>query len=317
MKNYTPKEPERNQDAAASAGEYTPEAQESRDARPMSEIIAEAVDNFTTLPIIIVEGLEFKHYGLLTTIHYYLNSRFESGDLDENGDQRYFHNIITPRNAHATKNIDLDTKDMLITSDSEEGWWFSFLLRNELQAWMRKPHVQFGKLLNDLATNLPNFGMVIWKRCGVGKDVYIKEVDLRDAIFDPGCETIRDSGIFIERSVIKPWDAMAKAKEGYWDRSNVIAAIRSAQAKKDEFLKQGSPQAPSEQQYSVTDTTPSLDAWEVHGWFPRQSLEAEGEAPMTADLDEYATDVQRRDMDRPRQVSGAWAGAGYGSRLMF
>jgi len=286
--NYTPKEPYRSQDVTDTAGSLTPESQEADEVKSVIDLVRETTEQFMTRPIVIVEGLEFNHYQLLTTIHYYLNSRFETGDLDENGDERYFHNIITPRNAHATKNIDLDSKDMLVTADSEQGWWFSFLLRNELQNWMRKPHVQFGKLLNDLVTNLPNFGKVIWKRCGVGAEVYLKEVDLRDAIFDPSASSIRTSGVFVERSIVAPWDAMDKVKEGYWDKDATIEAIRTAQAKKDKFLKEGAPDGASEQQYSLSDTLPSLDAWEIYGWFPRESLDQMGMVEMTDDLGEYS-----------------------------
>lgn len=314
MQNYTPKEPQRNQNVQANAGTLSKENQEGRNVPGIVDLVRDTVDNFMTRPIIIVEGLEFDHYALLTTIHYYLNSRFETGNLDENGDERYFHNIITPRNAHATKNIDLDSKDMLITADSEQGWWFSFLLRNELQMWMRKPHVQFGKLLNDLATNLPNFGKVIWKKCGTGKDVYIKEVDLRDAIFDPSAKSIRESGLFVERSTIAPWEAMKKADEGFWEKGPTVEAIRGAQAKRDEFLKEGSPDSSSEQQYSLADTLPNLDAWEVHGWFPRATLESEdAEIDMLDGVDQYAkpddVDDSAEDADSTDDVEYVYARA--------
>lgn len=298
MQTYTPKEPYRNQDVQANAGSLSKDENEKREVQSLVDLVSDTVENFMTRPIVIVEGLEFDHYKLLTTIHYYLNSRFETGDLDENGDERYFHNIITPRNVHSTKNIDLDSKDMLITADSEQGWWFSFVLRNELQMWMRKPHVQFGKLLNDLVTNLPNFGKVIWKKCGVGTEVYLKEVDLRDAIFDPGAKSIRESGIFVERSIIEPWAAMDKVEEGYWDREATVAAIRGAQAKKDDFLKQGSPESTSEQQYSLADTLPSIDAWEVYGWFPKEVLEQMGDVDMSSeslseDMKEYKVKAKK------------------------
>lgn len=274
MRTYTPREPERNQDVTAKAGTLAPDQPAKREAQAVTNLIQEAIENFMQHPITIVEGLQFNQYQLLTTLHYYLNSQFETGDTNENGEDRFFHNIITPRNAHATKNIDLDSKDLLITADHEEGWWFSFLLRNEVHDWMRKPHVQFGKLLNDLATNLPNFGKVIWKKCGYGDDIYIKEVDLRDAIFDPSAPTIKDSSMFIERTIMAPWQIMKKvnADEGAWDREAAIRVIRKAQVKKDKFLKQGSPTSGNDSEYSVTDTLPSSDVYEVHGWFPKDSL---------------------------------------------
>lgn len=289
MRTYTPREPERNQDVTAMAGTGV-EQPEAREAESVTALVQEAIKNFMENPITIVEGLTFSQYELLTTLHFYLNSRFETGDKNENGEDRFFHNIIVPRNAHATKNIDLDSKDLLITSDHEEGWWFSFLLRNEIHAWMRKPHVQFGKLLNDLATNLPNFGKVIWKKCGHGDDVYIKEVDLRDAIFDPSAPTIKDSGMFIERTIMAPWEIMAKVreKEGAWDKQAAIRIIRKAQAKKDKFLKQGSPTAANDSEYSLTDTQPNADVYEIHGWFPKQSAMEAGLAPGGYDDDEEA-----------------------------
>jgi hypothetical protein len=41
------------------------------------------------------------------------------------------------------------------------------------------------------------------------------------------------------------------------------------------------------------------------------------EGRFKAELDSYASDVQWREQDKPRVLSGSWAGAGYGSRLMF
>jgi len=311
MLNYTPKEPRRPQNSYATAGKYgkpshkmIEEPKESKkgekkkeEKEPMLEsdmeqkipqLVRDVTKNFMDDPIIVMDGLEFNHYETLKCIHFYLQSRFLSGELDENKNEKYFHNIIVPRNAHATKNIDLDSKDLLISSDTEEGWWFSFLLRNELQKWMRKPNVQFGKLLNDLAVNLPNFGKVIWKKCGSGEDVYLKELDLRDAIFAPDSQSIRASGIFIERSIIAPWEAMQKAEAGYWHKGKTRKAILGAQAKKDKFLKEGSPAVSAESQYSLTDTIPSLDAWEVHGWFPKTCVDGVEEVRMLKDVDQYA-----------------------------
>lgn len=261
-------EPVRN--PLPSAGTQVPKDYQT--SRTLSELLTSSVRNFIQYPIVIVPGVTFDHYDTLKTIHAYLNSTFLSGSLDENGDERYFHNIITPRNAHATKNIDLDTKDILFSVDNPEGWWFSFLLRNRLQSWMRE--AGFAQLLNDLATNLPNFGKVIWKKCGEGNELTVKEVDLRDCVFDPSAPTIRDSGLFLERSIMEPWKIMDKVKTGGWNKEAALCIIRGTSTKRDKFIANGGSPATPTSQYSLTDALPIADVWECWGWFPCEAIDA-------------------------------------------
>lgn len=276
-------------------GNPSPGTETKQDRLPvhsLTDIISSAARNFRQYPITIMEGLTFNQYELLRTTHFYLNSTFESGPLDENGDERYFHNIITPRNQHATKNIDLDTKDLLVNADAEEGWWFSFFLRNKFQEWMKEK--QFGKLLNDLATNLPNFGKVIWKKCGEGEDMEIKEVDLRDCVFDPSAKTIypKDNGIFLERTIMEPWKMMEMTEYGGWDKEAVVDCIREATSKRDKFIGADGVPSSATSEYSLTDTLPVSDVWECYGFFPKEVIaELEGEEVETPSEDD-ASDVE-------------------------
>jgi len=274
MRTYAAKEPPRDQNVAASAGRYADSPENSK--KTLTDLIRAAYENYTTYPIKIVEGLEFDQFTLLKEIHYYLSSRFLDGDTDDNGEPKYFHNIILPRVQHVTKNIDLDTKDVFVTADVEEGYWFSFLLRNELQQWMQKN--QFGSLLNDLCERLPKFGKVIWKKCTrQDGSVYVKEVDLRDVIFDPSAKSIRHSGLFIERAVMAPWEILKKAEEGVWDKQAALRAVNNANARVDKFLKENGPNGTVETEYTLADTIPDTDVYEAYGWFPKEAiLEYEG-----------------------------------------
>ena len=51
----------------------------------LGELLFEARRNFLEYEVEIVEGLNFNHYELLKTFNYYLNSRFETGDQNDDG----------------------------------------------------------------------------------------------------------------------------------------------------------------------------------------------------------------------------------------
>lgn len=275
MPPYTSAERPRRQDVQNQAGQFDPT--KPIQSQSLLEIFHDIRRGFVEDSIQIVEGLDWSQHETLKTIHYYLLSRFESGQTDENGNERYFHNIINSRNAHASKNIDLDTKDILLTADSESGWFFSFILRNEIRAWMDKHN--FGKLLNSLSENLPKFGKVIWERC-LGKDgeIEIKEVDIRDCIFDPSAKTIypKDNAFFLKRTILAPWEIMEKVKHGGWDKESAIALINSAPVKQDKFVSSNGSGSFASTTYSMTDTIPSVDVYDGWGYFPAQALKDSG-----------------------------------------
>lgn len=273
---YSPSEQERNQSVQNTAGAYA-DPNKAAKVYSLVTLVESAYKNYTSYPISVVEGLTFNQFELLKEEHYYLSGKFLNGDTDSHGNKKYFHNIILPRVQHVTKNIDLDTKDIFVSADNPDGWWFSFLLRNELQKWMRDEN--FGQLLNDLCEHLPKFGKVIWKRVydydaesGEPK-VCIREVDLRDVIFDPGAKRIKDS-LFLERKVMYPWEVMEKVKHGSWNKEAAKAAIRSAMDKADRFMKESGPSSVAETEYSVTDTASYVDVFEGYGYLPKATFRA-------------------------------------------
>lgn len=275
MPSYQPAERERRQDVHNQAGSQSPTKTES--PQTLVDMIQGVRRSFVEDDIQIVEGLTWNMKKTIDTIHYYTMSKFESGQVDENGNELYFHNIINSRNAHASKNIDLDTKDILLTADSESGWFFSFILRNEIRDWMDKH--SFAALLNDLSETLPKFGKVIWEKCTTEEgEPELKEVDLRDCIFDPSSKTIypKDNGIFLKRTILAPWEIMEKTEYGNWSKENAIALIGSAPVKQDKFIGSNGSGGFASTAYSLTDTVPSVDIYDAWGFFPAMMLKAAG-----------------------------------------
>ena len=270
-----------NSNAQGTAGAYAPgDGNRKSGEASLVDLVRQMRKNFLDTDVEIMPGLLFNQYKLLQTIHYYLNSRFENGDTDENGNDKYFHNIINHRNAHTTKNIDLDTKDVRVETDLEDKLWASWILRMELQAWMQDEH--FGRNLNQLAEDLPRFGSVVWKKTYEESDdaddssepkVCVKNTDLRDLIHDQTVERLKDSQLVAERIVMTSKQIMDKVKSGGWDEAAAKALLMpsSASVKKDHYLKEGAAAA-SPAAYSLTDQLPACDVYEVWGWVPETHL---------------------------------------------
>lgn len=241
----------------------------------ISELIRQMRKNFIDRKMEIMPGLLFNQYSLLQTIHFYLNSEFENGNLDENGNDKFFHNIINHRNAHTTKNIDLDTKDVRVTTDLENKYWASWILRMDLREWMRKEH--FATHLNHLAEDLPKFGSVVWKKSsytdkGGKKRTCVKNVDLRDLILDQSVECMKDSQIVAERVVMNAQQLNEMVDLGGWDKTEVDLLIGTGMTtvKKDKFLRNRDVENAGA--YSLTDTLPAIDIYEIWGWIPETYL---------------------------------------------
>jgi len=272
------------------AGMYGGEQQIGQaSSNTIANLLSQMKKNFIDRKIEMMPGLLFNQYEMLKTIHFYINSKFEGGDIDENGNDRFFHNLINHRNTHSTKNIDLDTKDLRVTSDLDGKEWATEILRMELREWARE--AKFAMTLNQLAEDLPKFGSVVWKkviceekeRGKVERKVVIKNVDLRDLLVDQTVDCLKESQIVAERMVMSAKEIYDKIADG-WDEEEVKLLLQGSPVKKDQYMKSGA-SVDNSASYSLTDVLPSQDVYEVWGWIPRQYL-PEKFRPENCDLKE-------------------------------
>lgn len=278
-------------------------------ALSLVNLVIQMKRNFIDRNLELMPGLFWNQYRTLTTIHYYLNSKFEGGDLDENGNDKFFHNIINHRNAHATKNIDLDTKDVNVETDLEDKYWMSWVLRMELQEWMKE--YKFGKLLNDLSDELPKYGSVVWKKTLEEDDdgnnsVCIKSVDLRDLILDQSAESMKDSQIVAERLVMTSKQVQDKVEDG-WDAAAVkeLTRVPNMPIKKDHFIRDRDIENAGA--YSLTDVLPQIDVYELWGWIPENFL------PLQAMID-MGIDPEKPDPTKFRYIMAVIGGLETGAQ---
>ena len=121
--------------------------------------INKEIQDFKTKQIQIVPGLSFNQYDTIQKIIFYYNSKFVSGETDDEGDKKFFYNIVKNPCKVFSKAIDFDTKNirMLTTGGGEPlKTWF---MERDLKYWMRDQ--EFGKVLNRIFKELPIFGSVV------------------------------------------------------------------------------------------------------------------------------------------------------------
>lgn len=172
----------------------------------------------------ISEGHRHNLKKTLKKIELYLASKFLSGNRDSQGNKKYFYNLILPQCGNATKNIDLDRKDIVVTPvRGVKDTIKAMIYKLELNYWMRKNNI--GVLLNKISDALPKYGSVILKKV----KNKIEFVPLKNIIFDPAVSNRSDdydlnSPYIIEKHIYQPSELLDMAKEG-WDKDCINKLI--------------------------------------------------------------------------------------------
>ena len=155
-------------------------------------VMNKEIEDFNNESITIVDGYNFSQKETLNKVYLYYNSKYKSGDIDNQGDKKYFDNISRNPCNVATKAIDFDTKDIMIQTaaggDPLKTWFFE----RDLKFWMKDQN--FGKTLNRIFYELPIYGSVVLKII----DNVPHFVDLRNFVIEQSADTIDGSDYTIE-----------------------------------------------------------------------------------------------------------------------
>lgn len=199
---------------------------------PILRQVNTEIQDFKTKPIQIVPGLTFNQYETLKQIYFYYNSEFMSGKVDEDGDRKFFLNIVKNPCKVFSKSIDFDTKNirMLTTGGGDPlKTWF---MERDLKYWMRDK--QFGKVLNRIFRELPIYGTVVLKIVN-GEPFF---VDLRNFVVEPNADCIDDMNYVTEIHNLTVPQFRKVAKEMKWDKNLVAETVeRFYQMKKASHIK--------------------------------------------------------------------------------
>ena len=172
--------------------------------------INEELNEFQNKSIQVVPGFNFNQKDTVEKVYRLYNSKFESGDIDSDGDKKYFYNIVKNPCNVTTKAIDFDTKDIRILTAGGGSPLKTWFYERDLKFWMREQN--FGKVLNRVFKELPIFGSVVLK---VIKNVpYF--VDLRNFVVSQSADTLDDANYIIERHLYSPQQFIKMGKKLGW-----------------------------------------------------------------------------------------------------
>jgi|TARA_Y100000310_G_C20687835_1_gene820243 hypothetical protein len=180
----------------------------------------------------ITDGYKFDMDDTINKIELYRASKFKSGDSDSQGNKKYFFNIINPQCGHATKNIDLDRKDIRVRAVEGKDRIKAMIYSAELKYWMRRENT--GVLLNKISENLPIYGSVVLKKVGDK----IKHIPLRYLKFDPAISNKENnfdlqSSYVIEEHHFQPAELL---KMEAWDSDAITETIKKFRDNKDKDI---------------------------------------------------------------------------------
>jgi len=168
----------------------------------------------------VVDGYLFNQRSTLNRIYLYHNSKYINGDTDDEGQKKFFFNIVRNPCKVTTKAIDFDTKHINIQTAGGGTPLKTWFLERDLKFWMKNQN--FGAVLNRIFLELPIFGSVVIKMVD-GKPEF---VDLRNFIVEQSADDLKSAKYIIERHLYSPrefmkvgetlgWEGIDKAVEEY------------------------------------------------------------------------------------------------------
>lgn len=191
--------------------------------------ITEEKQAFDTEDITIVNGYTFNQKKTIEKIYRFYNSIFENGVIDNEGDRKYFYNVVRNPCKVTTKMIDFDTKDIKIHTAAGGTTLTTWFYEKDLHQWMKEN--DFGKVLNRIFTELPIFGSVVLKVIN-GKPYF---VDLKNFIVsEASANTLNDAGALIERHLYTPREFRKQGEKMGWD--NIEKTIQAHRETKEPYI---------------------------------------------------------------------------------
>jgi len=177
----------------------------------------------------ITDSWSFNQRDTIEQAILYYNSKYRDGDLDEEGNKVYFYNIVRAVCGTTTKAIDIDTKDIILTNAPGGDPLKVWLYQRDLKYWLKNK--EFGKLLNRISRDLPQFGSIVLKK--VGNEVHF--VDLRNFICEQNAETLDLSNYIIEQHLYTPNEFKKIAKVSGWN--NIDEVLKAYKGSKAQYIR--------------------------------------------------------------------------------
>jgi len=189
--------------------------------------IKKEVEDFQKKSVRVTPHYEYNQKETIEDIIRLYNSRFETGEYDNQGFKKYFFNIVRNPCYVSSKAIDFDTKDIIVDSADGQNSIWSWLMDKDLKQWMKEN--DFGKTLNDIFYNLPIYGSVVLKKA---KDK-LHIVDLRNLIVEQTADSLATAAYVMEQHRYTPYEL----RQQPWDKNKIEETIKAWRDTKEPYIR--------------------------------------------------------------------------------
>lgn len=157
--------------------------------------IQKEIDDFKSMSVKPTDGYSYSQYNTVRRIMLFKNKSYPKGKLDKQGKVKFWFDIITPRVDNEIKNIDFDTKNILLYSLSKKDVIPIYIANAAMQEYLRESGE--AAKLNEFIEMGSEWGNVVWKKV---KDEY-EVMDLNNFyVLNQTAKTLEDSDVIEEHS---------------------------------------------------------------------------------------------------------------------
>lgn len=198
------------------------------------ELVREARDGYERDDIDTVEGLSFNMYDRIRENEFLSSGHYLSGDYDENGDLKPFHDVITRILENQRSAEEVDTKDMEITTINPEYYVRASIISKFNQDWMDENNMD--KFHNEAIEIRGKHGGLLVKVLEDADELSLEVVDWTSF---SGDAADLESGVKIIDNFHTPASLVELAESKGWDMEKVHEAIELyAEANQDDEYKE-------------------------------------------------------------------------------
>jgi hypothetical protein len=202
-----------------------------KEARILEQINEEVADFKKSIPMDEGGNWMFNQLETINQAILYTNGKYIDGDVDEDDLKLYFYNITRQAVGTTAKAIDLDTKDILLKTEPGGDYIKTWFLQRDVKYWLKKQ--EFGKILNRISDELPQFGSVVLKYVNGNAEF----VNLKNFIVEQNADCLAFSNYIIEQHLYTPREFRRIGKELDWDKDKVEKTISEYRKGKNQYIR--------------------------------------------------------------------------------